>query len=54
MNTALIRSIRADLIQIIGSESLVAEVMSKCQPLTLEMIRALHSHLGILADILLQ
>jgi antitoxin component HigA of HigAB toxin-antitoxin module/mRNA-degrading endonuclease HigB of HigAB toxin-antitoxin module len=44
----------ADLIPIIGSENLVAEVLSKRQPLTLEMIRALHSHLGIPADVLLQ
>jgi HTH-type transcriptional regulator / antitoxin HigA len=47
------RSVR-DLIPIIGSEYLVAEVMSKRQPLTLEMIRALHHHLDIPADVLLQ
>jgi HTH-type transcriptional regulator / antitoxin HigA len=44
----------ADLIPIIGNEDLVTEVMSKRQPLTLEMIRALHNNLGIPADILLQ
>jgi HTH-type transcriptional regulator / antitoxin HigA len=44
----------ADLIPLIGSESLVAEVMSKRQPLTLKMIRAIHLHLGIPADVLLQ
>ncbi len=44
----------ADLIPIIGSEYLVVEVMSKHQPLTLEMIRALHSSLDIPADVLLQ
>jgi HTH-type transcriptional regulator/antitoxin HigA len=44
----------ADLVPLIGSESLVAEVMSKRQPLTLEMIRAIHQHLGIPADVLLQ
>ena len=44
----------ADLIPLIGSESLVAEVMSKHQPLTPEMIRALHIHLGMPADVLLQ
>lgn len=44
----------ADLIPIIGSEQLVAEVMSKRQPLTLEMIRALHYQLDIPADLLLQ
>jgi HTH-type transcriptional regulator / antitoxin HigA len=43
-----------DLIPLIGSENLVAEVMSKRQPLTLEMIRAIHHHLGIPADVLLQ
>jgi HTH-type transcriptional regulator / antitoxin HigA len=43
-----------DLIPLIGSESLVAEVMSKRQPLTLEMIRSIHHHLGIPADVLLQ
>ena len=45
---------KADLIPIIGSEYLVAEVMSKRQTLTLEMIRALHHQLDIPADILLQ
>lgn len=43
-----------ELIPIFGSESLVAEVMAKRQPLTLEMMRALHRHLGIPADVLLQ
>jgi HTH-type transcriptional regulator / antitoxin HigA len=43
-----------DLIPIFGSENLVTEVMSKRQPLTLEMIRDLHHHLGIPADVLLQ
>jgi HTH-type transcriptional regulator / antitoxin HigA len=43
-----------DLIPLIGSESLVSAVMSKRQPLTLEMIRAIHLHLGIPADVLLQ
>jgi HTH-type transcriptional regulator / antitoxin HigA len=43
-----------DLIPIFGSESLVTEVMSKRQPLTLKMIRDLHHHLGIPADVLLQ
>jgi HTH-type transcriptional regulator / antitoxin HigA len=44
----------AELIPLIGSESLVAEVMSKRKPLTLEMIRAIHHQLGIPADVLLQ
>ncbi len=43
-----------DLIPLIGTEILVAEVMAKRQPLTLEMIRAIHYHLGIPADVLLQ
>ena len=43
-----------DLVPIIGSEYLVAEIMSKRQPLTLEMIRALHRHLDIPTDVLLQ
>ena len=43
-----------DLIPLIGSENLVAEVMSKQKPLTLEMIRAIHHHLGIPTDVLLQ
>lgn len=44
----------SDLVPIFGSVNLVDEVMSKRQPLTLEMIRALHTHLGIPADVLLQ
>uniref|UniRef100_UPI00286E91CD helix-turn-helix domain-containing protein n=1 Tax=Chamaesiphon sp. VAR_69_metabat_338 TaxID=2964704 RepID=UPI00286E91CD len=43
-----------DLVPIFGSEHLVTEVMAQRQPLTLEMIRALHHHLGIPADVLLQ
>jgi HTH-type transcriptional regulator / antitoxin HigA len=43
-----------NLIPLIGSENLVAEIMSKQKPLTLEMIRAIHRHLGIPADVLLQ
>jgi HTH-type transcriptional regulator / antitoxin HigA len=43
-----------DLIPIFGSENLVIEVMSKRQPLTIEMIRDLHRYLGIPADVLLQ
>jgi HTH-type transcriptional regulator / antitoxin HigA len=44
----------SDLVPIFGSKSLVDEVMSKRQPLTLEMIRALHRYLGIPAEVLLQ
>jgi HTH-type transcriptional regulator / antitoxin HigA len=43
-----------DLIPIFGSEGLMSEVMAKRQPLTLEMIRNLHNHFGIPADVLLQ
>jgi HTH-type transcriptional regulator / antitoxin HigA len=43
-----------DLIPIFGSEGLMSEVMAKRQPLTLEMIRNLHHHFGIPADVLLQ
>jgi HTH-type transcriptional regulator / antitoxin HigA len=43
-----------DLAPIFGSENLVSEVMAKRQPLTLEMIRVLHHHFGIPADVLLQ
>jgi HTH-type transcriptional regulator / antitoxin HigA len=43
-----------DLIPLIGSENLVTEIMSKQKPLTLEMIRSIHHHLGIPADVLLQ
>jgi HTH-type transcriptional regulator / antitoxin HigA len=43
-----------DLIPIFGSENLRADVMAKRQPLTLEMIRDLHHHFGIPADVLLQ
>ncbi len=43
-----------DLIPFIGSRSKVSEVLSRKRPLTLSMIRALHSGLGIPAKILLQ
>lgn len=41
-----------DLEPYIGSRSKVSEVLSGKQPLTLAMIRALHSHLGIPAEVL--
>jgi HTH-type transcriptional regulator/antitoxin HigA len=41
-----------DLEPYIGSRSKVSEVLSGKQPLTLPMIRALHTHLGIPADVL--
>jgi HTH-type transcriptional regulator / antitoxin HigA len=43
-----------DLVPYIGSASKVSEVLSGKRPLTLSMIRALHSGLGIPADVLLQ
>ncbi len=42
------------LIPYIGSRSKVSEVLSGKRPLTISMIRALHSGLGIPADVLLQ
>jgi HTH-type transcriptional regulator / antitoxin HigA len=43
-----------ELIPLIGSRSKVSEVLSGKRQLTLKMIRALHKHLGIPADILLE
>ncbi len=43
-----------DLVPFIGSRSKVSEVLSRKRPLTLSMIRALHSGLGIPATSLLQ
>ena len=43
-----------DLMPFIGNRSKVSEVLSRKRPLTLSMIRALHSGLGIPAKILLQ
>lgn len=45
---------QADLIPYIGSKSKVSEILSRKRPLTLSMIRALHSGLGIPAEVLLQ
>src|SRR5438445_7686742 len=42
-----------DLVPYIGSSSKVSEVLSGKRPLTLSMMRALHSHLGIPASVLL-
>jgi HTH-type transcriptional regulator/antitoxin HigA len=42
-----------DLVAYIGSPSKVSEVLSGKRPLTLSMMRALHSHLGIPATVLL-
>lgn len=43
-----------DLIPFIGSRSKVSEILSGKRDLTLKMIRALHRHFGIAADVLLK
>lgn len=43
-----------DLIPLIGSRSKVSEVLSGKRSLTMPMARALHEHLGIPAEVLLQ
>ena len=45
---------QADLIPFIGSRSKVSEILGGKRPLTLGMIRVLHEHLKIPADLLLQ
>ena len=45
---------RRDLEPYLGSRARVAEVLNRKRPLSLEMIRRLHSGLGIGAEILLQ
>ena len=45
---------RRELIPIIGSRSKVSEVLSGKQDITMSMARALHQHLGISAEVLLQ
>ena len=45
---------RRDLIPYLGSRAKVSEVLSGKRPITMAMARALHQHLGIPADILLQ
>ncbi len=45
---------QADLVPFIGSRSKVSEVLSRKRSLTLSMMRALHSGLGIPARVLLQ
>lgn len=44
---------RKDLEPFIGSRARVSEVLTKKRPLTLPMIRRLHSSLGISADVLI-
>ena len=43
-----------DLVPFIGSRAKVSEVLSGKRPITMSMARALHQHLGIPADVLLQ
>lgn len=43
-----------DLESVIGGHGEVEEVLNRQQPLTLEMIRRLHSSLGIPAEVLIQ
>lgn len=45
---------RQDLEQYIGSRGRVSEVLGRKRPLTMGMIRRLHSHLNIPAEILIQ
>ena len=45
---------RRDLAPFSGSSAKVSEVLSGKRPITMSMARALHSHLGIPADVLLQ
>jgi HTH-type transcriptional regulator/antitoxin HigA len=43
-----------DLEPYIGNSALVTEILSRIRPLSIDMIRHLHSGLGISADILIQ
>ncbi len=45
---------RSDLAPYIGSRARVSEVLNRKRPLTLGMIRRLHTGLGIQADVLVQ
>ncbi|MFL5803013.1 MAG: type II toxin-antitoxin system HigA family antitoxin [Roseiflexaceae bacterium] len=45
---------RRDLEPYLGSRARVSEVLNRKRPLTLEMIRRLHTGLGIPADVLIQ
>lgn len=46
--------VRRDMEVYIGSRARVAEVLNRKRPLTIDMIRRLHTGLGIPADVLLQ
>jgi HTH-type transcriptional regulator/antitoxin HigA len=43
-----------DLVPYLGSSAIVSEVLNRKRPLTLEMIRALHTGLGLPAHVLIQ
>ncbi len=43
-----------DLYEFLGSKETVKNILERKQALTLEMIRQLHKHLGISADVLIQ
>jgi len=45
---------RRDLEPYLGSRARVAEVLNRRRPLTIDMIRKLHSGLGISADVLIR
>ena len=45
---------KSDLIPYLGSRAKVSEILNRRRPLSLEMIRKLHSGLGLPADILVQ
>ena len=42
-----------DLVPLLGSKSYVSQVLNRKKPLTAEMMRSIHRHLGISADVLL-
>ena len=43
-----------DLVAYLGDSAMIADVLERRKPLTLEMIRRLHTGLGLPADILIQ
>jgi HTH-type transcriptional regulator/antitoxin HigA len=45
---------RKDLEPLIGTRARVAEVMNRKRSLSIDMIRSLHQHLGISADVLIR
>ena len=45
--------IAQDLVPLLGSKSYVSQVLNRKKPLTADMMRSLHKHLGIPAEVLL-